>query len=97
MIVSVDASSGSIELLAPDDFKALSISLAGGSPGDAAAALGGRTDGDHVWIPAERLRALGRPDDDGWSASFDAMLEKVKPYGYVDPVSGDVRAHVVVA
>jgi hypothetical protein len=54
-------------------------------------------DGDHVWIPAERLRSLGRPGDPAWSASFDAMIEAVTPYGYVDPVSGDVRAHVVVS
>lgn len=85
----------SVVLEEADVFSALAVTLAGGATVEEAAGLvGGRAEGDHLWIPGERLRALGRSDDAAWSASFDAMVAKVKPYGYVDEATGDLRAHV---
>jgi hypothetical protein len=93
VIIRFDANA--VALDEADVFSALAVILAGGTTLEEAAVLvGGRAEGDHLWIPGERLRALGRSDDEAWSASFDAMVEKVKPYGYVDEASGDIRVHV---
>ena len=36
----------------------------------------------------------GKPQPAEWIAAFDAMLEKVKKYGFVDEATGNVRAHI---
>ncbi|SDG61307.1 hypothetical protein [Klenkia brasiliensis] len=73
-----------LEVLAP----------AGLADADLAHRLGdlGRLDGDHVWLPVERLRQAG-PADGDWAAGFEAMIGYATSKGWVS--DGAVRAHVV--
>src|SRR5689334_15663665 len=95
MIVEIETGREA-RLLERDDFSALAVRAGPATPTAAvAAALGGReAEEDHVWIPAEGLRALAAPADDDWETSFRAMLAKVEPFGWYDAGSGHVKAHV---
>ena len=53
-------------------------------------------DGLHGWVLPSALRADPLVAGDGvWQNGFDAMIEKARPHGWVDPQSGEIRAHIV--
>ncbi len=48
-----------------------------------------------AWIAQGALRQ--RPevaDDAAWLASFDAMIEKARPHGWIDDARAAIKAHV---
>ena len=98
MIIAVTPS-GSLDLREKDDFKGFKIAVEkpGATDADIAAALKGvaTMDGsDHAWVAASAMKNWnGQPQPADWIASFDAMLEKVKKYGYVSDDGASVRAH----
>ena len=95
-MIIVIAPAGPAELAEQDDFKGLKVTLtAGGTLARALALLGASeaAEADHIWIPADALRALAVRSAD-WDASFAAMLAKVEPYGWYDPATARVKAHV---
>ncbi|MBX9774066.1 MAG: hypothetical protein K2Y71_06595 [Xanthobacteraceae bacterium] len=52
-------------------------------------------DADTAWISQAALRA--RPEvaqDAVWQQSFDAMIEKARPHGWIDDARGAIKAHV---
>jgi hypothetical protein len=91
---------GLVSLEAPDDFKSFKFVI------DAAAAeldrfsktlVGIATfDGPTIsWIAQSPLRAMGEcAKDPAWQIAFDAMLDKARPHGWVDPRTGAIKAHV---
>ncbi len=101
MIIAV-TEAGAAELLERDDFKNFKIAVAraGAAPDFIARALAGiatlEPDGKTAWVKADALRRWhGRPQPAEWVASFDKMVESVRPYGWVRE-DGAVRAHVEV-
>ncbi|TGP50831.1 hypothetical protein EN873_23500 [bacterium M00.F.Ca.ET.230.01.1.1] len=88
-------------LLAPDDFKALSLRLdaswpAGLSDEDIRSGLsewGSLEDLSHVWVPVQQLRRLG-PQDANWLTRFDAMIERAAQYGWTRKQAAEVRMHI---
>jgi hypothetical protein len=52
-------------------------------------------DADTAWVSQAALR--GRPEvanDTGWQQSFDTMIEKAKPHGWIDDARAAIKAHV---
>jgi hypothetical protein len=100
MIIAITPD-GKIELQEPNDFKGFKISVLkpGMSDHDISNALVGLgtmdASKDHAWISQDALKNMhGRQHGDAWLESFDKMVEKVKPFGWVDEATGDVRAHI---
>jgi hypothetical protein len=100
MIIAI-TQSGGLELKEPDDFKGFKIAVekSGMTDAEIGAALAGVAtmdpEGKHAWVyPAALKNWGGKPQAAEWSASFDAMCEKVKKYGYIDAATGNVRAHL---
>jgi hypothetical protein len=95
MIVAVTLN-GPAVLEEQADFKGLKVTL---DPADTLARalelLGAveADEADHVWIPADGLRALAVRSAD-WDAAFAAMLAKVEPFGWYDSAAARVKAHV---
>ena len=53
-------------------------------------------DGLPGWVLPSALRADPLVAGDGvWQSGFDAMIDKARPHGWVDPQSGEIRAHIV--
>lgn len=95
MIVTI-APAGPATLTGEDDFTGLKVTLTAGDTLARALALLGAVEAaeaDHIWIPADALRALATRSAD-WDTAFTAMLAKVEPYGWYDPATARVKAHV---
>ena len=100
MIIAITAA-GTLELKEKDDFKGFKIvaEKPGATDVEIAEALDGVGALDaghtHAWITQDAMKNWGghlAPAD--WIASFDAMIEKVRKYGFVDEATGNVRAHI---
>lgn len=99
MIIAITPS-GSLDFREKDDFKGFKIVVEkpGATDAEIAAALKdvATMDGsDHAWVLQAALKNWnGEPQSVDWIAAFDAMLEKVKKYGYVSDDGASVRAHL---
>jgi hypothetical protein len=100
MIIAITAA-GTLELNEPDDFKGFKIvaEKPGATDAEIAEALKGvgtlDAEHKHAWITQDGMKNWGgHPAPAEWVASFDAMVEKVKKYGFVDEATGSVRAHI---
>ena len=100
MIIAITAA-GTLELKEPDDFKGFKIAAEkpGATDAEIAEALKGvgtlDAEHKHAWITQDGMKNWGgHPAPAEWVASFDAMVEKVKKYGFVDEATGSVRAHI---
>jgi hypothetical protein len=98
MIIAITPS-GSLEFREKDDFKGFKIAVekSGATDAEIAAALKGvaTMDGSgHAWASLAALKNWGgKPQPADWIASFDAMIEKVKKYGFVSDDGASVRGH----
>ena len=100
MIIAINQA-GLPELREPDDFKGFKIVIEKPNMPDSQieAALRNIAYFDaehmHLWVHQQALKNWGgKPQSPEWIAAFDAMLEKVKKYGFVDENTGDVRGHI---
>jgi len=100
MIIAITVA-GTPELRDPDDFKGFKVVIEKPNIPDneVEAALHGIAYFDaehlHLWFHQDALKNWGgKPQAAEWVSSFDAMLEKVKKYGFVDEATGSVRAHI---
>ena len=62
---------------------------------DALAGTAELADAETAWISQAALRR--RPEvanDPVWQASFDAMIDKAKPHGWIDEARAAIKAHV---
>ena len=83
-----------------DNFRAFKLVVEGRREDLAAvqSALAGTAelpDADTAWISQAALRA--RPEvtgDAAWQQSLGAMIEKARPHGWIDDISGAIKAHV---
>jgi hypothetical protein len=100
MIIAITPA-GTLELKEADDFKGFKILVEkpGMTDAEITATLKSIAtpdgDGKHYWVTQAAMKNWnGKAQPAEWSASFDAMLEKVKKYGYVDEATGNVKAHI---
>lgn len=99
MIISVHATND-ITLDEEHDFRAFKVvvHIPAASLDEARVALAGiatMPDRDTAWVSAEVLRQWRSVRDDAdWQASFEAMVEKAKPHGWIDEANGTIKAHV---
>lgn len=91
---------GRVQLIEPDDFRSFKLVV----EHDAAAlsqvralltGIASRIDETHAWISQDWLRrdgAIARPA--AWQEKFAELLVYADGKGWLDPATGDVRAHV---
>jgi hypothetical protein len=98
MIVRVDlaATPPAVTLEDPSDCGRFHVGVAGGGDrNEVAAALGGPSIDDDVWVPVERVRSLAAGHVDGeWDGAFSAMLEYADTKGWVSADGTAIRAHI---
>ena len=98
MIVRID-SDGNTSLDDPDTFTAFHVHAAGLTSAQVAGVLGsgaaaGPEDG-HVWIPIDRLHALGAEHGGAdWREGCDGMIAYARTKGWVDESGDRVLAHI---
>ena len=62
---------------------------------DALLAVGVAQGADALWVRPAWLRANSSCAGNGeWQAGFDAMVEAARSHGWVDPVTGNIKAHI---
>jgi hypothetical protein len=98
MIIAITAA-GTLDFRERDDFKGFKILVEkpAATEAEIAAALNGvaTMDGaDHAWVSQDALRNWGGRQPADWIVAFDAMIEKVKKYGFVSDDGLSVRAHL---
>jgi hypothetical protein len=98
MIVRVDlaATPPSLTLEDPSDCGRFHVGVVGGDDlNDVAAALGGPSIDDDVWVPVDRVRSLATGHVDAeWDGAFLAMLEYAATKGWISADGTAIRAHV---
>lgn len=76
----------------PFDFRSFSLRL---QDGQSAAPEILTLDGDVAWVEEDALRNLeGLADRPAWQAGLTGMIEFARARGWVDPVTGRIRAHI---
>lgn len=92
---------GMVRLADAENFRAFKLQLAAPRADLARvraqlAELAELPDAETAWVAPEPLRRLsGRAADAVWCAGFAAMIEAVRPHGWIHPTSGAIRAHIV--
>lgn len=83
-------------LAEPETFTALSVQVADRAALTALSeAIGGRVEGDTLWLPIPALHALAGERDADWHRAFDGMIAYADSKGWC---AGDnVRAHAEFA
>ncbi|MGV6876767.1 hypothetical protein ACUSIJ_29435 [Pseudochelatococcus sp. B33] len=97
MQVVVDTN-GRTRLDEPDDFRNFRVTIEDGTSYKtlkAAIDTIGRLDNEGTaWIHETALRKLGRVDTI-WQDQLTAMIAGAARHGWIDPGTGDIRAHIV--
>ena len=85
-----------LSVIDPDDFAGFSVvtALTPAELHDRVRTLGlGRSDGDHVWLEPQAIRAaIGSPTQT-WDSGFAAMTSFAAKHGWLDD-EGRIRAHI---
>jgi hypothetical protein len=83
-----------------DNFRAFKVVVEGRDAGldkvrIALADLAMLPDRTTAWVAADALRQRPEVRDDAeWQQGFDAMIEKAKPFGWIDESGRSIKAHV---
>ena len=98
MIVVLE--SGTLSLTEYNDFKRFSflyLDTNQPQPGPGPFGIEFTSDG-HVWIPISTIVALRYVEaTEHWHRQFHAMIDKARPYGWIDEAGGRIRAHIELA
>jgi predicted transcriptional regulator len=100
MIIRVIASSGSIEIDEPHNFRAFSVRIEGAfdAPTAETALLGRiavRSDHDHAWISEKSLREWPElAAEPWWQDGLSKMIATVEKFGWIDAAEHAIRAHI---
>ena len=94
------AAAGDLQFEDRNNFRAFKLVVEGGRDRlDAVRrALAGKAelpDADAAWIFEDALRRWpGVENDAAWQQNFSAMIEKARPYGWIDDQRGAIKAHI---
>jgi predicted transcriptional regulator len=99
VIIRLVASSRSIEIDDPKDFRAFSVRIEGALDTAARAELLGRIavkhDGAHAWISEQALRDWpSLKSEPWWQDGLTAMIAAVQKFGWIDNENHSIRAHI---
>ena len=99
MIIRVVASSRSVEIGEPRNFKAFSVRIEGAMESTVQAELLGRvavgSDREHAWISEQVLRDWpSLAQEAWWQDGLSNMIAAVQKFGWVDQVNRSIRAHI---
>ena len=103
MIIRIVASSRSIELDEPRNFRAFAVRMEGAFDDPAVqAGLLGRvalsSDREHAWIFEKVLREWPElASESWWQEGLTKMIAAVQSFGWIDQVNHSIRAHVEYA
>jgi hypothetical protein len=99
MIIKV-AADRTVSLEEPDNFRAFKMVIAG-KPAALAdfrlalTSVAELIDADTAWVSAEALRRMPNVEgNEAWQQGFATMMEKARPYGWIDEARGAIKAHV---
>ena len=103
MIIRIVASSRSIELDEPRNFRAFAVRIEGAFDDPAVQAeLLGRlalsSDREHAWISEKVLREWpSLASESWWQEGLTKMIAAVQSFGWIDQVNHSIRAHIEYA
>lgn len=93
------SAAGQVSLEDKDNFRAFKLVIEGGAKRRAAwKALTGMAefiDDSHAWIFESVLRQHPEVvNNPAWQKSFDTMIEKARPHGWIDEKRKAIKAHI---
>jgi len=99
MIIRLTASSRSIEIDDPKNFKAFSVRIEGAPDAAAQTELLGRIavrhDREHAWISEQALRDWPSLKAEAWwQDGLTGMIAAVQKFGWIDNENRAIRAHI---
>lgn len=102
MIIRLIASSRSVEIHDPGNFRAFSVRIEGPMDSALQSELLGRvavsSDREHAWISEKALREWpSLKSEDWWQDGLSRMIAAVQKFGWIDQVNQSIRAHIEYA
>jgi hypothetical protein len=102
MIIRVIASSRSVEIDDPKNFKAFSVRIEGVMDSTLQSELLGlvavNSDSKHAWISEKALREWpSLTSEEWWQQGLSNMIAAVQKFGWVDQANQSIRAHIEYA
>ena len=102
MIIRLVASSRSIEIDDPGNFKAFSVRIEGSMDSAMQAELLHRvavsSDREHAWISEKVLREWPPlKSEEWWQQGLSNMIAAVQKFGWIDQANQSIRAHIEYA
>jgi predicted transcriptional regulator len=100
MLIRIIAKSRSVEIDAPDNFRAFSVRIEGpfDDPALEAELLGRvavRHDREHAWISEQVLRDWPQLKSEAWwQDGLTGMLAAGQKFGWIDNANHSIRAHI---
>jgi hypothetical protein len=89
-----------IELLQPEDFRRFMVQIEGHpdtleAARDAFDGIARLEDENTAWVHVSALRSWhGLQESTNWQEGLSRMIDKARPYGWIDSQTGDIRAHI---
>ena len=103
MIIRIIASSRSVEIDDPENFRTFSVRIEGSmDPALQAELLGlaavSGSDREHAWISEGALREWPSLKSEGWwQDGLSNMIAAVQKFGWIDQANHSIRAHIEYA
>ena len=99
MIIRIIASSRSVEIDDPRNFRAFSVRIEGPMASALQAELLGSvavsSDGEHAWISEKALREWPTLKSEAWwQDGLSNMIAAVQKFGWIDQTNHSIRAHI---
>ena len=99
MIIRLIASSRSVEIDDPRNFRAFSVRIEGAMDSALQSELLGRVaatcDRDHAWISEKALREWpSLKSEEWWQQGLSQMIAAVQKFGWIDQANQSIRAHI---
>ncbi|MBN8989017.1 MAG: hypothetical protein J0H42_12275 [Rhizobiales bacterium] len=99
MIIRLVASSRSVEIDDPRNFRAFSVRIEGNMDSALRSELLGRVaashDPEHAWISEKALREWpSLKSEEWWQQGLTQMIAAVRKFGWIDQARQSIRAHI---
>ncbi len=102
MIIRIFGANRSVQIDAPENFKAFSVRIEGAIDPAVQAELLGRVavshDREHAWISEKALREWPSLKSEAWwQDGLSHMIASVQKFGWIDQANQSIRAHIEYA